>query len=404
MRPRLLFISPFYPSPQSVGSLRRAHAVAVALSQSFDVSILVTPSRWHTPGLTRPTPPGVGELASLSPDAGDGKLLRLRRHLSERHPRTFSRLFGAPLDCSDHTGERLRLAADLFAGRSFDVIHAFRMASAPYALAVHKAQGSRPALHLDVDDIESISRSRIRELHHAAGEQRASLHESVNVRAYGRWERSFFPRFDRLYVCSETDAARLRPSHRDVRILPNTVPVPRELAPEAPPGITRILFIGSLGYAPNIDGLRWFCSEVLPALRNLRACELVVAGFGSSTKFEAFLREQPGVVFLGRVPESSEVYSNVHFTITPLHAGGGTRIKILEAFSLGRAVVTTTIGIEGINASPGKDHLRADTTEDFLKACLRLIDEPVLRSTLARNAFDLVSSTYSQDKLAGYLG
>ena len=362
--------------------------------------MLVIPSRWRKPGATDIPPAGVGEIRTLSAEAGAGPLLRMRRHFSEQHPRWFSWLFGAPLDCSDHTAERLRLATAVFAGQSFDVIHTFRLAMAPYALALHQAMDRRPALHLDVDDIESLAHTRVRDLHKASGHQRATLHESVNIRAYARWERMFFPRFDRLYVCSETDAARLRPGHRDVRILPNTVHVPATIPAAAPAGTARMLFIGSFGHAPNIDGLQWFCREVLPALRRLRPCELVVAGRGASAKFVSFLSEQPGVVFLGAVPDSTAVYTDIHFTIVPLRAGGGTRIKILESFAQGRPVVTTTIGIEGIEASPGVDHLRADTAEDFLHACVRLIDDDGLRATLARNAFGLVSAAYAQDKLA----
>lgn len=84
-------------------------------------------------------------------------------------------------------------------------------------------------------------------------------------------------------------------------------------------------------------------------------------------------------------------------------SGGGTRIKILEAFAQGRPVVTTTIGIEGIEARPDVDHLLADTPADFIRQCLRLAGDPALRATLAAQARALVTSRYTAAALAAPL-
>jgi glycosyltransferase involved in cell wall biosynthesis len=101
----------------------------------------------------------------------------------------------------------------------------------------------------------------------------------------------------------------------------------------------------------------------------------------------------------GWVRDVRDCYRDPDAVVVPIRAGGGTRIKILEAFSYRRPVVSTSIGAEGIDARDQEEILIADTPERFVQACVRLITEGELRERLTRNAFDLVVRSYSVETL-----
>lgn len=312
--------------------------------------------------------------------------------MASRLPCFSAKWLGRPPDWSRHTRRRFRLTREFVRGQHFDIIHAFRFSCAPYALDLRRTAAPSARLHLDVDDLESLTRSRLSELHRAAGEARDAGRETLNAIAYARLEPRYFGRFDRVYVCSQVDASRVAGACPSVRLLPNTVEVPAT-AP-APPGrgdVFRLLFIGSLGYVANRDALRWWCAEIFPRLRATIACELVVAGHGASPATEAWLQAQPGVRYMGSVRHAADAYRDVHAVIAPLRGGGGTRIKILEAFAHGRPVVCTGVALEGIEAEPDRHCLLADAAESFAEACVRLAENEALRASLTANARDFVS-------------
>ncbi|MEZ4500780.1 MAG: glycosyltransferase [Thermomicrobiales bacterium] len=98
---------------------------------------------------------------------------------------------------------------------------------------------------------------------------------------------------------------------------------------------------------------------------------------------------------LGWVPDLEVIYRDADAVIIPLRAGGGTRIKLLEAAAHRRPVVTTTIGAEGIDVTNGRDCLIADNATDFAAACVRLANDPALAARLGRHGEDLVRSRYT---------
>jgi glycosyltransferase involved in cell wall biosynthesis len=112
------------------------------------------------------------------------------------------------------------------------------------------------------------------------------------------------------------------------------------------------------------------------------------------------LASLPGVEVIGEAPDVSPWYRDAHMAIVPVRAGGGTRIKVLEAFAHMRPVVTTTVGIEGIAAEPDRHVLVGDDAETLAAACLRLMRDPALAERLASDAFALFSRDYSSESLA----
>lgn len=405
MKPRLLFISPVTPAGSGNGrAMRAAHMLSV-LARRFEVSLLIVESRLDTP-------PDFADLDGLCRDirflpcgAGSTAGQRLRRAAVRRLPSACSLLFHRPPEWAPVSPARIALATAAFPDARFDAIHVFRLHLAPYAAAWMSGPARPARLELDLDDVESVTRGRIARLHRM---NRQPVHfvgtgyESVLLR---RLERIWLPRFDRVWVCSEADAVLLRGLIGGVRadVAPNVVCAPdNPLRPPPAERPFRFLFTGTLGYYPNQDALLWFMREVLPVIRRQadRPFCVTVAGAGLPGRLARRLRREPGMDGRGFVQDLPALYRETDTSIVPLRAGGGSRIKILDAFAQGVPVLSTPAGAEGLSVQPEVHLLLASTAGDFAAAALRMMKDPGLRSALAREARRLVAADYSPALLA----
>jgi glycosyltransferase involved in cell wall biosynthesis len=287
---------------------------------------------------------------------------------------------------------------------TFDVVHVFRLAMVPFARSWGgRASPTGPDWHLDLDDVESVTRLRLAALYRSTGQPELAQREQHEADRYATLEATVLSSFDRVYVCSELDRERLRrhPQKAEVRVLPNALPIPPPAAAPTPRPRFTFLFVGTLGYYPNQDAVAYFCTEVLPRLRAAAAgqFQVDVVGTGPSTVL-ARLAGPPEVRVLGPVPSVAPAYGEADAVIVPLRGGGGTRIKVLEAFAFRRPVVSTSLGIEGIDAHPEEHVLIGDDPDVFARQCLRLLQDPSLRCRLAANAWSLFTRAYSIEAVA----
>jgi glycosyltransferase involved in cell wall biosynthesis len=167
-------------------------------------------------------------------------------------------------------------------------------------------------------------------------------------------------------------------------------PVPRAASS------TEILTLGALHYRPNLDGIRWFAREVLPrARRDMATATLTIVGPRPARDLVTLARRQPGVVRVtGYVPDVTPYFAHAGVVVVPVRAGAGMRVRILEAFARAVPVVTTTVGLEGIEAEPGRDVLVADTAEALAAAVVRVLRDPALAAELAVRGRRLVEARY----------
>jgi glycosyltransferase involved in cell wall biosynthesis len=188
--------------------------------------------------------------------------------------------------------------------------------------------------------------------------------------------------------------------------LPNALPLPDPLPAPERGGPFTFLFIGTLGYYPNEDAIVYFCTQVLPLIRERapREVRVIIAGSGATPALQQLVGT-PGVELIGPVPDVATAYREAHAVVVPIRAGGGTRIKVLEAFSYRRPVIATSVGIEGIAAEPDQHYLRGDTPRELADQCLRLLDDPGLAERLADAAHALFTREYTiqaaADRLTG---
>jgi polysaccharide biosynthesis protein PslH len=286
----------------------------------------------------------------------------------------------------------------------FDVVHVFRLAMVPFARSWGGPAGpTGPVWHLDLDDVESVTRLRLAALYRSTGQPELAQREQHEADRYGTLEATVLSDFDRVYVCSELDRERLRrhPRKAEVRVLPNALPIPTPAAVSMPRPRFTFLFVGTLGYYPNEDAVAYFCTEVLPRLRAAASgqFQVDVVGTGPSTVLSR-LAGPPEVRVLGPVPSVAPAYGEADAVIVPVRGGGGTRIKVLEAFAFRRPVVSTSLGIEGIDAHPEEHVLIGDDPDAFARQCLRLLQDPPLRYRLAASAWSLFTRAYSIEAVA----
>ena len=205
--------------------------------------------------------------------------------------------------------------------------------------------------------------------------------EQREAAASAALETEALPRFARIYVCSALDREKLAQRvASEISILPNSVRPPAA-GPSRPP-MGPFLFVGTLGVYPNEDACRYLRTEIVPRLPDF---EFQIVGTGASDRLRRLV-SHPAIRIIGEVPDVDPWYHNAAAVVVPIRAGGGTRIKILEAFSFRRPVITTTVGAEGIDARHNESILLADNPEQFAEACRRLRLEPGLGEHLAGNS------------------
>ena len=173
----------------------------------------------------------------------------------------------------------------------------------------------------------------------------------------------------------------------------------RNPAPAAP--TSDLVFVGSMDWLPNIDGMLWFADEILPRLRRRKPdCTVTIVGRRPDARLLALAASDPRVTVTGTVPDVRPYLWNARAAILPLRIGGGTRMKVYEAMAAGVPMVSTAVGMEGLACVPGRDILVGDTPEAFTAHCVELLDNPTAAHALAASAFRLVDETCSHDAVA----
>ena len=162
----------------------------------------------------------------------------------------------------------------------------------------------------------------------------------------------------------------------------------------------RVGFIGSLDWMPNLEGIHWFLNHVWPSiLKSYSNVELHIAGRNTPTDIFQ-LHGKDRITVHGEVPDAEQFVLSCDVMIVPLFSGSGMRVKIIESMLLGRPIVTTSIGLEGIPARHEKEILIADSPNDFICQLSKLIEHPNLRLQLAQRAQQLLKEEYDLQKFA----
>lgn len=161
-----------------------------------------------------------------------------------------------------------------------------------------------------------------------------------------------------------------------------------------------LVFVGSMDWLPNVDGVLYFVREILPLIRRHRPdCSLAIVGRTPPAAIAELAERDPHIHVTGTVPDIRPYLWNAAVSIVPLRIGGGTRLKIYEAMAARIPVVSTTVGAEGLTIHPPDDIRLGDTPQDFAERCLELLSAPEEREQVATAAWEMVNANFSWERV-----
>ena len=383
---KILYVTPFAFVPPTSGATIRMFQLLSHLASRHEVTVVGWGTEADAAAIVRALPSvRAVHLVPQSRDGSSRRLGQLRAILSRSSYHEFS-LVGA--------GIRQAIARVLAAER-FDAVHASMSQMGPL-LAGRSA--------LKVADAQNIEHDVFRRNYEALTGGFRKLHYWLEWKKHRREELSNWKRADLVLATSERDARMIADLAPDVRcrILPNGVDLRAFVPSAAPPESGTLVFTGTMDYLPNLDGIGWFLDEVFPlVLRSLPDATLFVVGKNPPPSLQR--RASRNVVVTGMVDDVRPWISRAMACIVPLRSGGGTRLKVLEAFAMGKPVVSTTIGCEGIDVVEGQEALLADTPSAFADAVVRVLADARLRSGLASAGRQLASDSYGWQAIGARL-
>ncbi|MFZ5876643.1 MAG: glycosyltransferase family 4 protein [Nitrospirota bacterium] len=268
------------------------------------------------------------------------------------------------------------------------------------------------AQHVAAEDFPLLARHGVLVEHDVAWiplDRRAALASGAarwfwrrEARLMRSFETGMAARCAHVVAVSPDDAARLQDQGlRNVSVVPNGVDVAYYRGDRAPAKDSRtLIFIGWLRHDPNVDGLLFFLNEIWPlVLRDEPDARLVVVGAPVPAVERAAARASR-VELAGYVPDVRPRLRAAAASVVPLRVGGGTRLKILESMAAGTAVVSTSVGCEGLGLEPDRHLIVADEPGAFAAGVVRLLRDPALRQRLERDAFAVVTARYDWSNMA----
>ncbi|MBP5189471.1 MAG: glycosyltransferase [Bacteroidales bacterium] len=291
---------------------------------------------------------------------------------------------------SKHFASKL---AEILKKNSFDIIHIESIFLAPYVPTIRQHSNARIVLRA-----HNVEHRIWRQMAESTRNPLKRWYLKKLALALRQYELEHINDFDGIACISAADVETFRrqgchkplidiPFGIDIKTIDNVDPEPNTL-----------FHIGSMDWMPNQDGIRWFLDKVWPSLHNeLPQVQLFLAG----RKMPADLMElhTEGVTVVGEVPDAANFIASKQINIVPLLAGSGIRVKIIEAMSLGKTVITTSVGAAGIDYADGKNILIADTPEQFTAQVRRCVEQPDFCRLLGDNARALILEKYNNQTL-----
>jgi hypothetical protein len=284
----------------------------------------------------------------------------------------------------------------------FAAIHTFKLVVARVTVGILAGmKAAHPYLVLDLDDDECARSAGMLALMEQAGDLSAVKRARADLAQLRMLERMMVPRFNAICLAGVNDCRVLGARYPGIAVhhLPNAIDLPDNpgvnVTPPSREIADRLLFVGALYYAPNADGICYFAERVLPVIQKLSGTiRLRVIGAEPLRRVWE-LAQNPVVTIHPNVPSVAPFYKDADLCVVPLRAGSGTRIKILEAFSFRRPVVSTHLGAEGLDVVDGEHLVLADEPEEMARACVSLLEDRKKRDRMVSSAYTWVLRNHS---------
>jgi sugar transferase (PEP-CTERM/EpsH1 system associated) len=235
----------------------------------------------------------------------------------------------------------------------------------------------------------------------------AALYSLIQWKKLERYERAICERAHHIVAASDTDTNFIRALFTNYQLPITTIPngvdtefyIPSEEVCAKPPAELALVFTGKMDFRPNIDAMTWFCDDILPRIRaEIPLAHIVIVGQKPAPRIAA-LAHRDGVQITGAVPDVRPFIADAAVYVVPLRMGSGTRLKVLEAMAMGKAIVSTARGVEGIALEPERDALIADDPDAFARAVIALLRDPARRRALGASARVRAEADYDWRKI-----
>jgi glycosyltransferase involved in cell wall biosynthesis len=377
-------------SPPRRGAQARVHGLMTQLARRHDLTAaMLVDEEFDAEECRRAMQAYCREVVLVpNPYGRQGVAKRLLQLRSLASTRSFDRL--------RVTVPSLQRALDrVLRARRFDVVNLEFPYLGYYDLRQAPPGEKLPAL---VVDSHEIAYDLARQFARAGSSLSRRLHAGANWRKLRREELRTYRDADGVYLCSAADERRLLDQVPGARtaVIPNAADVeyyqPRPADP--PPDGRTVVFFGLLSYVPNVDGVIHFVHDIWPRIAEAHPearCKII----GGQPPPSLLALAGPRVELTGFVSDLRPHLAAAAAVVVPLRLGGGTRLKIVEAMAMGKAIVSTTLGAEGIEAVPGRDLLTEDQPAAFADAVNRLLAEPGLAARIGQSARQLAAERYA---------
>ncbi|MCG9126489.1 glycosyltransferase [Candidatus Poribacteria bacterium] len=224
----------------------------------------------------------------------------------------------------------------------------------------------------------------------------------TQFRAFKQYEATLCPLFNVVTCTSDIDAAEFHQYCSDNRVvvIPNGVDVTHFSPETTSQALAHLIYIGSMDWFPNEDAVTFFSKEVLPIIqKSVPDVRFTIVGGNPSERILQLAKEE-AIEVTGRVPEIKPYFAKATIFVVPLRIGSGTRLKILEALAMGKAVVSTTVGAEGLSLQNREEIIIADEPVNFAEEVVRLLTIPSLRNEIGKNGRKKVEQEYDWRNIA----
>lgn len=382
----VLFVTEKFPYPLDNGGNVRTFHLLKGLAREHQVTLVAA-----DPGDVRKS-----DVEAVNGLCRDVRLVRVPRLTTARDVLHLLGSFasGVPFLLSRHVYAAVRAEIETLFGQgaqAFDVVHFNHLDSALYRDVV-------PPGVMQVLDQHNIVTNQVKTSLGAETSPARRVILRKELRKLLRFEPELCQQMDACLVCSEADAQALQNLgvKQTPAVIPNGVDLEYfEMAPLPRERRNTIAFLGTLDYDPCEKAVWYCCTEILPLIRReVPDLRFVVVGRNPSPRLEAIAAADPAVVLTGRVEDVRPHVQSAAVFVVPLLSGSGTRLKILEAMAMGVPVVSTTIGIEGIDAVHGRHAYIADAPADFAAGVVRLLRDVEAAEAMRLEARSLVEARY----------
>lgn len=377
---KILFLSPTVPYPLTDGGRIRVFNLLKQIALNNDVSILALETQdTDKENITKIQELGVNvHLVENDTTPPSVSISTILSSLFNKQPITVNRY---NISAYQH---KFR---ELLDTHTYDVVHYEMLHTAQFHV-----QSDLPSI-LSLQNVDSAIWGRLKQ-------------ETMNpfykfaywtqFRAFKRYERKLSPLFDVVTCTSDIDADKFLQycSENRVEIIPNGVDVAHFSPETISQDLAHLIYIGSMDWFPNEDAVTYFAEEILPLIqKSVPDVKFTIVG-GNPSKQVQQLANEEGIEVTGRVPEIKPYFAEATIFIVPLRIGSGTRLKILEALAMGKAVVSTTVGAEGLSFQNREEIIIADEPAVFAEEVIRLLTIPALRKDIGQNGRKRVEQDY----------